>query len=180
MRILNHMVEALVLAMIDTGQAAAFCRWVTAQLVGDQYAGHLLAADQQFTEEADCSLLITARVYHHLKDRAVLVDGALPILRFAVELDENLVHRPSVSWSGTMSAVLAGIGMTKLQTPIADRFLADDDPTFGQDRFHIAVTQVEIEVKPDGMGDDFSWKPMSFVGGLMMCIRHRDSIDRTQ
>ena len=177
MGVLNHIVETLVLAMFDTGQEAAFCRGITAQLVGDQDTGHILTADQQLTQEADRRLLIAMPVHHNLKHLAMLVDRAVQILRFPVDLDEDLINVPLVTCLWAMPTDASCIGMAELETPIPDRFVADRDPTLGQNGFYIAVTQVEIEVEPDGMGDDFSWIPMPFVGGLMMCIRHRDSID---
>ena len=177
MRILDYIVEALVLTMIDAGQDAAFCRWVTAQPVGDQYAWHILTTHQQLTEEADHSLPIATPVNNDVEDLSVLVNCPVQILHFAVDFDEDLVHMPRVSWSWAMSAELAGILMPKLQTPIADRFIADNDPSLRQDRFDITVTQIKIEVEPNRIGNDFLGIAMTLVGRLMMGICHPNSIN---
>ena len=164
MGILNRIVEALVLAMIGTGQDTVFCRGVTAQLVGDQDAGHILTTDQQLTEEADRGLLIAAGVHHNLKNMAVLIDSAVQILRFPVDLDEDLIDVPLVPRLWTVPANAPGIGMAELETPIPDRFIADKDATLGQDGFHIAVTQRKAKIEPDTMPNDFNRKTMTFVG----------------
>ena len=78
-----------------------------------------------------------------------------------------------------MSAELAGILMPKLHTPIADRFMADNDPSLRQDRFDITVTQIKIEVEPNRIGNDELGIAMTLVGRSMIGIRHPNSVDAT-
>ncbi len=52
----------------------------------------------------------------------------------------------------------------KLDAPKADRFATDCDASFGQEIFDISMTQVDAEVQPKGIADDFKRESMAFLG----------------
>jgi len=56
-----------------------------------------------------------------------------------------------------------------LPLALADRFVADDNPTLGQKIFKISEAQAEAVVEPDGMTDNFRRKSVSAIAGLVGC-----------
>ncbi len=57
-----------------------------------------------------------------------------------------------------------GEGLAKLETPLADGFVADDDSAFGQELLDFAEAQTEAVVEPHRVGDYFGWEPMILIG----------------
>jgi hypothetical protein len=53
---------------------------------------------------------------------------------------------------------LVDIGLTKLATPFADRFIRHDDATGKQQLFDILVAEAEPAVEPDAVADDLDRK----------------------
>src|SRR5262249_61204228 len=53
---------------------------------------------------------------------------------------------------------LSGKLLTKLQTPQADRLVADCDPTLGQQLFNVPQAETEAVVQPDGIRNDLRRK----------------------
>ena len=60
---------------------------------------------------------------------------------------------------------LLGVGRPELAAPEADRLVADTNPTLGEQVFDVTMAQVEAEVQPDGVADDFRWEAMTAVQG---------------
>jgi hypothetical protein len=54
-------------------------------------------------------------------------------------------------------------GTTGGEEPLANRFIRHDDPTSGQELFHVTIAQTEAVVEPDTMADDLNGKMMLLV-----------------
>ena len=58
---------------------------------------------------------------------------------------------------------LLGEGLAKLQTPLADRLIADGYAAFGQQFFDLPKAQAKAVVQPHGVTDDFRGKAMVLI-----------------
>ncbi len=54
--------------------------------------------------------------------------------------------------------------ITKLQTPLANRFIADDDTPFGHQQLYIAIAEGKTKIEPDTMSDDLDRITITLVG----------------
>src|SRR5262245_38025631 len=54
---------------------------------------------------------------------------------------------------------------SEFQTPTSNRFVRDNDATFGKKIFHVSKTHAKAMVDPHGVADDFWWEPMAVVAG---------------
>ena len=81
----------------------------------------------------------------------------------AVDLHENFIDIERIAEALVISLQSPGVYCSKLETLEADRFAADDDASFGQEIFDIAMAQVESVIKPNGTTDDIGWEPVTFV-----------------
>ncbi len=52
---------------------------------------------------------------------------------------------------------------TELGAPLADRFVADDDAALGEEILHVAKTELETKVQPDGVSDDLMPKAVAAI-----------------
>jgi hypothetical protein len=57
----------------------------------------------------------------------------------------------------------ASIDCSEFDAPQTDGFTADGDPSFSQQVFDVAVTQIEAIVEPDGVGNDVRWESVTFI-----------------
>lgn len=151
MGILNHIIQSRMLPAFDAGQNLALSDWIATEFVGDQHLRNMLTADQVLAEEPDSSLLIATWMDHDLKHLSIWIDGTIKVLRFPVNLNEDLVDMALVTCGWTLTANPSSILMTKLETPAPDGFITGDNSTLIQDGFYIAIAQVEIVVKSDGI-----------------------------
>ena len=56
-----------------------------------------------------------------------------------------------------------GVDGPKLDTPEANRFMADNNATLSQNIFDIPVAEAESEVEPDDVADDIGWETVAFI-----------------
>jgi hypothetical protein len=78
-------------------------------------------------------------------------------MSLTIDFDEDFVDVERVAVAAMLSLKPTGINGTELGTPETDRFSADDDASFCEEIFNIAVTEVEAIIKPDGVGNDVRW-----------------------
>jgi hypothetical protein len=104
----------------------------------------------------------------------ILVDSLPQILSLTLDSHEQFVQVPGVAQAPLTSPEIPGVFNTELPTPLADGFVADDDPTLGQKIFYISEAQAEAVVEPDGMTDNFRGESVSAIAGLVGC--HRPSL----
>jgi hypothetical protein len=72
---------------------------------------------------------------------------------------------PFVGGGWPISADLRGNLRAEAAAPDADRLVADDDATLGEQIFNIAQAEGETMIEPDGVRDDASRKTMAFQEG---------------
>jgi hypothetical protein len=89
-------------------------------------------AAQQSSEESFRSALIAVRLNQDVDHVAVLIHGTPEILLLAVDSNENFVQVPHIAEAALTTLQFSGIVRTELLTPQPNRFIRDDDSTFGQ------------------------------------------------
>jgi hypothetical protein len=94
---------------------------------------------------------------------AVLIHCPPEVMTLALDRQEDLIEMPLISKPRPAVAQLMSIGLAKLPAPFPDYFIRHDDATGEQELFHVAVAQLEAEVQPDAMADDFNGKTMILV-----------------
>ena len=58
---------------------------------------------------------------------------------------------------------MIGILLPKFPTPLANRFVGDDDTTDEEEFFHITMAEMKAEMQPDGVADNLTREPVVFV-----------------
>ena len=81
----------------------------------------------------------------------------------AADFDEDFIDVERVAIASVLSLQATGINRSELDAPEADRFAADDDASFSEEIFYIAVTEVEAIIEPDGVGNDVRWESMALI-----------------
>jgi hypothetical protein len=82
----------------------------------------------------------------------------------AVDLDEDFVDIEVVAVSSVLSLQPLCIQGAKFDSPESDRFPSDDNASFCEKVFDIAVAQIETIVEPNSVGNALWWKSAAFVG----------------
>jgi len=81
----------------------------------------------------------------------------------ALDPDEHLIKVPLVAGPRRTAAQVVGEALTKFLAPSPNGLIGDDDAPLGQQKFNISKAEAEYVIQPDGMGDEFGWKPMTIV-----------------
>jgi len=58
---------------------------------------------------------------------------------------------------------LGGEASTELGAPLADRLVADDDASLGEQILRVAEAEVEPKVQPDSVSDDLRWEAVPSI-----------------
>jgi len=72
-------------------------------------------------------MLISVLLDEHIKDVTVLIHGSPQIVPLASKRDKDLVEVPRVPQPPSAMPQLPGELLAKLQTPLADRLIADSN-----------------------------------------------------
>ncbi len=67
----------------------------------------------------------------------VLIDGTPQVLPTAADGDEDLVEMPDIAEPPLALLELRGVAWAELSTPLANRFVGDDNSALGQQIFDI-------------------------------------------
>ena len=70
---------------------------------------------------------------------------------------------PSIAGARTVRTNPLGVGSTKFQAPLTDRFVANHNAALGHHLFDVAKTQAESKVQPHAVADDLRGEAMPFV-----------------
>jgi len=81
----------------------------------------------------------------------------------AVNLDEDLINEEGIAVASMISFQSSSVYRSEFDTPEADGFSTDDNPSFSEQILDISMTQVESEVQPDRVTNDFRWEAVAFV-----------------
>jgi hypothetical protein len=94
---LRPVVKVAALAVLDPRQDLPLCSAIAAQLIGDDYAGHILQTPQELAEASLGSSGIAAALHENSEHLAVLVYRPPNLVPLASNADENLVEVPFVA-----------------------------------------------------------------------------------
>jgi hypothetical protein len=97
MRVLRPIVRVAALAALDLRPKRALRHAVTAWLVGDKEARHVLQPLHWPLEETLCRPGIAATLHQDVEHAPVLIDGTSEIVQFALDPDEDLIRVPFVT-----------------------------------------------------------------------------------
>jgi hypothetical protein len=84
----------------------------------------------------------------------MLVHCSPKILDLAVDLEEDLVQMPLISRLWATAFELVSVDLPELEASVANGFIADDDPTSGEEFFYITVAERKAKIEPDSVGDN--------------------------
>ena len=113
MRVFRAVVEALVFPVLHTRHDFFLCGFVAAELVGDQYARHVLAPLEQLAEELLGCSFVPPALDEDIEHIAFLVDRPPEIVGLAIDLEEHFIQVPLVTRARTSSAQLVGVGLAE-------------------------------------------------------------------
>ncbi len=176
--VFGPVVQVAALAVFHTGQYLPLGSAVTGELVGDEHAWDIRAALEQLAEELLGGTLVPAVLDQDVEDMAILVDGAPEVMALPIDLEENLVEMPLISWSSTTAAELIRVRLAEFATPLPHRFVGHDDPTGEEELFDLSETEREAMVEPYRMCDDLGGKAKTFVRRCSSVCCHAASIAR--
>ena len=91
----------------------------------------------------------------------LLVGGAPEVHASSVHAQENLVQVPDPPRPRLAAPEFRREARPELDRPASDRFVADSDPSLGQELLDITVTQRETIIEPDGVGDHLGGEAMA-------------------
>jgi hypothetical protein len=77
-------------------------------------------------------VLIAVRLHQDVDHVAILIHGTPEVLLLAVDSNENLVQVSDIAEAALMPLQFWDGFRTELLTPPPNRFIREDDPTFGQ------------------------------------------------
>src|SRR3954452_3467 len=97
MGILRPVVEAFVLAVLDTRHDLTLGGTVAAQLVGDQHTRRSSLLLQQFAQQAFGGLLIAPALDEDVENEAFLIDRTPEPMLLASDGNDNLIQMPFVA-----------------------------------------------------------------------------------
>ena len=76
------------------------------------------------------------------------VNGPPQIVLFAIDFQEHLIQMPFVSRPATMALQYIGVGLTKFQAPLPNRFVGQHNAALYHELFDITETEREAKIQP--------------------------------
>ena len=138
-------------------------RWIASQPVGDELQRWPLLVFQDLAKEAFGSFPVSVACDQDIEDITILVHGSPKIMALAADCDEQLVHVPDVTETALSPPQCPSIRWSKLSAPGSNGFVGHDDTTLGEKVLDIAKPESESMVQPNGMADNFGWKPVASI-----------------
>jgi hypothetical protein len=160
---LSPVVRVLVGIMAYRWNNNPVCGTIASQLVSYNLTRCSTLPFQQVTKETSGSRPISAGLDQNIDNLPVLIDGTPKVVAFTANGDKNLIHIPRISQATAAPFQCTGIGWTEFGAPLSDCFVRNRDTPFRQQIFGITEAETEAVVPPDGMTDDFWWKPVASV-----------------
>ena len=165
MAVLGAVVEASVLAMLDTRHDDPRRCAVAAQLVGDHHTRNPPLPLHQLAQQALRGLRVPPALDEDVQHHAMLIDRPPEPVCLAADRDHHLVEVPLVAGCGLTPADLGGIRAAEFPTPSPDRLMADHDAALSQHLLDHPQAQREAEVQPYGLGNDRRGIAMAGIEG---------------
>jgi hypothetical protein len=170
--VFRSIVEPFVLPMLHARQDLAFRCPIASQLISNDHAWDVLQFSQELTEKSFGSLFIASALHQDIQHVTILIYCSPQIMLLAPDRKENFVHVPFVPTARATTAQFIRVGLPKLQTPLPDRFIGDDDSALGQKLFHVTKAERETERQPHRMADDFRREAETLLIGYKVLCFH--------
>jgi hypothetical protein len=163
-RVFRAVVEIAVLTMFYTRQKLTHRRLIAPQLVSHQHQRDAGQAPEEPPEELPCRSLVAPRLDQNFEGVTILIHCPPQVLTAPLDGQKHFVQVPLVPRPGRPATQCIGVRLPKLATPIAHRFICEDDAALGHQLFDVAIAQTKAELQPDRIADDLSREPMTLVG----------------
>ena len=112
-----------------------------------------LAVDQA-AEKAHGGFLVPSWLHKDINDVPILIHGSPQILMFPVNGDDGFIQVPGIAQLALPLFQFAGIGGPKLQAPLSDAFIRDENAALSQQLFDFTKAETEAMIEPHGVTDD--------------------------
>jgi hypothetical protein len=122
---------------------------------------------QQLKEEAFGRLFVATASNQNIQHHAILIDRSPEVVGLAADLDIDFIQMPFVSRLPSLFAQFLSVFLTKLQTPLANRFIADDNAARSHHQLHIAKADGKLEVEPNTLLNDLDGKTIPFISWVL-------------
>jgi hypothetical protein len=161
--VLGAIIEIPIWAMLHTRKNLALSCFGALEFVSHAHARHVRQALEQLAEELLGRPLIPAALHQAIQHAPLLIHRPPQIVMLALDCEKYLIHLPLVTRPRTAATELVGILLTKLPTPLPNRFIRHDHAAFKEELFHIAEAQAEAKVESYGVADDLHGKPVMLI-----------------
>jgi hypothetical protein len=111
-------------------------------------------------------VFIASCLDQHIKNKAVLIDGAPKSMLLAVDRNHDLVKMPLVAKPRRTPADFVSDVASEFLGPAPNRFMTDNDAARGQKIFDHPQAERKAEIQPDTVVNHFSGKAMAPIEGL--------------
>ena len=130
-------------AMHNGKKDLSMCCRITPQLVGDQFPGCSSLLFQGLTKEAFSGLAISALGDQNIDYVSILIDSSPQIEVLSSDFDEEFIDVPDIAEPTLLLPQLTCIGKTKLQTPIPNCLVRNNDASFSKQILDVSKAQRE-------------------------------------
>lgn len=141
-------------------------RVIAFQFVREEPARFTALAFDQAAKEADGGLFIASPLHKDINGVAILINRLPEVLMFALNGDDGFIDVPRITQAALALLECARLGRTKLQTPLSDTFIRDENAAFSQELFDFTKAETEAMIEPHGVADDFRRETVALVAGL--------------
>ena len=112
---------------------------------------------QRLTKKAFSGSTISTFGDQNVNHVSILIDCSPQVVALASDLNEQFIDVPDVPKSSPLPSQSAGIGRSKLPTPVSDRLVGDQDSSLRKQVFYVSKAQRKPMVEPNSVADDF-WR----------------------
>jgi hypothetical protein len=130
------------------------CSTVRLQFIRHDPDWPIALAPEKLSHEFQCCPLVSTLLNQDVENFAFTIHGAPQVHLLAADIHENFVDVPMIKGSRTAFTDPAGIGLSELQHPQTDRFIADVDSSLREKIFNITITHCETEIEPNGLSNN--------------------------
>ncbi len=124
------------------------CSTVRLQLIRHDPDWPNALAPEKLSHEFQCSPLVSALLNQDVENFAFTIHGAPQVHLLAADIHENFVDVPMIK------DCPAGIGLSELQHPQTDRFIADVDSSLREKILNIPVAHRKTKIEPNGLSNN--------------------------
>jgi hypothetical protein len=165
-RVLRPVVQAFVLAVLDTGHHLPLGGPVARELVGDHDPRRPALPLQQLAQQALRRPLVAPTLDQHVEHHPGLIHSTPEPVLNPADLDDDLSKVPLVSGAGQPPPDPVGELLAELERPLPNGLMADHDAACRQHLLDHAQAKREAKVQPHRLADHLGREAMAGIGGL--------------